>query len=122
MNKLGKVKIFLQKYKHIWVFLYGFIYLPWFFYLEKTVTSRYHVIHTPVDDFIPFIEYFIVPYLLWFAFMAVIVFYFFFTDVDGFYRLYAHLITGMTIFLLFPVFGQTDFISVQSHSRETTFS
>lgn len=100
MNKFEKVKKLLQRYKHIWVFTYGLIYLPWFYYLEKTVTSRYHIIHSPIDDMIPFIEYFIVPYLLWFVFMAAVVLFFFFKDIDGFYRLCAHLFTGMTIFLI----------------------
>ena len=59
-----------------WVFLYGLIYLPWFFYLEQHVTTKFHVIHTPLDDKIPFIEYFIVPYMLWFAFITVTIGYF----------------------------------------------
>ena len=50
------MKTFLKKYKHAWVFLYGLIYLPWFFYLEQHVTTKFHVIHTPLDDKIPFIE------------------------------------------------------------------
>lgn len=70
------------------------------FYLERTVTTNFHVIQTPLDDKIPFIEYFIVPYMLWFAFIAVTVGYFFLKDVPGFYRLTAFLIIGMTLFLI----------------------
>lgn len=33
------MKAFFQKYKHAWVLLYGFIYLPWFFWLESRPTS-----------------------------------------------------------------------------------
>ena len=40
------------------------------------------------------------PYLLWFAFVAVATGYFFFTDKTGFYRLFAFLAIGMTFFLL----------------------
>lgn len=94
------LKMFLKKYNHAWVLLYGFIYMPWFMYLEKNVTRDYYPIHSPLDDYIPFVEYFIVPYLLWFAFIAVTAAYFFFTDKRGFYRLSAFLITGMTIFLI----------------------
>ena len=78
------MKTFLKKYKHAWVFLYGLIYLPWFFYLEQHVTTKFHVIHTPLDDKIPFIEYFIVPYMLWFAFIAVTIGYFFFCNTNEF--------------------------------------
>ena len=74
--------------------------MPWFLYLEKHVTKNYHVIHSAIDDEIPFIEYFIVPYLLWFVFIAAVMLYFFFTDVEGFYRLAKLMFTGMTIFLI----------------------
>lgn len=95
-----KIKHTLQKYKHAWVLLYALIYLPWFLYLEKHVTTDFHVIYTPLDDKIPFIEYFIIPYLLWFAYIAVTIGYFFFTDKAGYYRLTAFLFAGMTIFLI----------------------
>lgn len=94
------MKRFLHKYGHAWVFLYAFIYLPWFFYLERTVTTRYHIIHVSLDDYIPFNEYFIIPYLFWFVYVAGAVLYFFFTDKGDFYRLCAFLFTGMTISLV----------------------
>ena len=89
-----------KKYKHAWVFLYIFVYMPWFLFLEKHVTTHYHVIQTPLDEYIPFVEYFIVPYLLWFVFIAAVMLYFFFTDVEGFYKLAKIMFTGMTIFLI----------------------
>lgn len=89
-----------EKYRHAWVFLYILIYLPWFFFLERHVTTRYHVIQIGLDEHIPFIEYFIIPYLMWFVFIAAVVLYFFFTDVPGFYKLTAFMFTGMTVFLI----------------------
>ena len=74
--------------------------MPWFCYLEKHRFSHYYLIHSPLDDYIPFVEYFIVPYLLWFLFIAVTIAYFFFTDKKGYYQLTAFLFTGMTIFLI----------------------
>lgn len=100
MNKKERAKSLIKKYKHAWVFLYVFIYMPWFCYLEKHVTRNYHVIHSVIDDKIPFVEYFIVPYLLWFVFIAVVFLYFFFTDVDGFYKMAKLTFAGMTIFLI----------------------
>lgn len=99
MKTIERIKKLIRKYRHAWVLLYGFIYMPWFIYLERRTNVHYFLIHSPVDDHIPFIEYFIVPYLLWFAFIAVAAGYFFFTDKQGFYRLSAFLIAGMTIFL-----------------------
>ncbi|MDD2980186.1 MAG: phosphatase PAP2 family protein [Hespellia sp.] len=100
MKQLKRVKNLMHKYRHAWVFLYGFIYLPWFLYLEKHVTSQYYLVHSTIDDYIPFVEYFIVPYLLWFLFVSGFVLYFFFTDVPAFYKLVTFLFTGMTLFLI----------------------
>lgn len=111
------MKTLFQKYKHAWVFLYGLIYLPWFAYLEKHITHDFHVIYIPLDDKIPFIEFFIVPYLLWFAFVAATVIYFFLKDRSDFYRLFLFLIIGMTAFLIISTVypnGQT--------LRPTTFA
>ena len=78
----------MKRYKHAWVFLYALIYMPWFLFLEKHVTMNYHVVQTALDEEIPFIEYFIVPYMLWFVFIAATFLYFFFTDVQGFSLLF----------------------------------
>lgn len=94
------MKAFLSRFKHAWPILYALIYLPSFFLLEKYITEDFHVIHVGLDDKIPFIEYFIVPYLLWFLFVAVFIVYFFFVDTKEFYQLAAYLIAGMTVFLI----------------------
>lgn len=91
---------FYQKYKHAWVLLYIFLYFPWFAYLEKHVTSNFNVIHMAVDDYIPFVEFFIVPYLLWFGYVAYAVLYFLFKSKTDYYKLCTFLFTGMTIFLI----------------------
>ena len=46
------------------------------------MTTHFHVIHTALDDRIPFCEYFIVPYLLWFGYVAWAVGYFYFKNKD----------------------------------------
>lgn len=100
MDFRGEARKLLQKYKHAWVFLYVPVYLIWFFILEKRVTTKCHIIHSVLDDKIPFVEYFIVPYLLWFAFIAAVFLYFFFTDAQEFYKLAKLMFAGMTIFLI----------------------
>ncbi len=95
------MKKFYQNYKHaIPLIIYGIIYLSWFAHLEKTVTKDYQVIHTFIDDYIPFCELFVVPYFLWFAYVAVTVMFFFFKNKDDYYKTCAFLFTGMTIFLI----------------------
>lgn len=98
------MKDLLKKYGHIWVMGYALIYLPWFFHLEKTVVRDYHVMHVALDDKIPFSEYFIIPYLLWFVYVAGAVFYFFFTDKQEYYQICTFLFTGMTICLIICTF------------------
>ncbi len=98
------MKNLLKKYGHIWALGYGFIYLPWFLYLERTVVRDFTVMHVRLDDYIPFNEYFIVPYLLWFVYVAGAVLYFFFTSRQEYYRLCTFLFTGMTISLLICTF------------------
>jgi len=83
------------------MFLYFLIYLPWFAWLEKTVGySPEYIIHVKIDDYIPFNEFFIIPYMLWFAFISIWVIYFFFKDTKEFYQLTCFLFIGMTIFLI----------------------
>ena len=94
------MKNIINKYGHIWILGYGFIYLTWFLHLEKSVTNHYYVIHSTLDDYIPFNEYFIVPYLLWFTYVAGAIVYFFFTNKEDYYRLCIFLFTGMTLSLL----------------------
>ena len=53
-----------------------------------------------IDDSIPFVEYFVVPYFLWFGYVAAAVAYFFFKNKHDFYRLCGFLAAGMTIFLV----------------------
>ena len=94
------MKDFVKKYGHAWAFLYALIYMPWFMWLEKTVTTDYHVIHVALDDKIPFCEYFIIPYYLWFLLVPVVFAYEFFYSKKEFYRMCILMFTGMTIFLI----------------------
>lgn len=94
------MKAFFQKYRHALVLLYGLIYMPWFMWLESRSNLPYHVIHVKLDDMIPFVEYFIVPYLLWFVYVAAVFVYLFFKKRREFYQYCIFLFTGMTLFLI----------------------
>ena len=52
----------LRARPHLWYQLYWVLYLIWFFWLDLTVTDPNYIIHSPLDDFIPFNEWFIFPY------------------------------------------------------------
>ncbi len=96
-----RFKSLFAKYGHaLPLIIYAVIYLSWFCYLEGAVTKHYRVIHMAVDDYIPFCEVFVIPYFLWFAYVAVVVLYFFFKDKTDYYRTCVFLFTGMTVFLI----------------------
>ena len=116
------MKQLFHKYKHAWVFLYAFIYFPWFYYLEKNVTDEFHIIHTAFDEKIPFIEFFVIPYLLWFGFITFALLYFFFTSRNDFYRMTAFLITGMTVFLIIStIYPNGQILRPTEFSRDNIF-
>lgn len=62
-------KQFIYRYKHIFVALYFPVYMVWFVWLEARVDVPFTYIHCAIDDYIPFCEYFIIPYLLWFVYV-----------------------------------------------------
>lgn len=88
--------------KKIWIIpVYGILYMAAFIFLEKSNTEP-HMIHSFIDDQIPFCEYFIIPYLLWFVYVACVLWYFTFRQkrTREYYQLIATLGTGMTIFII----------------------
>ncbi len=97
MNTLIKL---IKKYYHgIPLCIYAFIYITWFRYLEETVT-QYRIIHIPLDDHIPFCEIFIIPYLLWFVYVAAVVGFLLLRNKTDYYKSCVFLFTGMTLFLI----------------------
>lgn len=118
-------KEILNHYRHAWIFLYGFIYMPWFIYLEKRTipAHEYFIINSPLDKYIPFCEFFVIPYLFWFIFMVVGVMYFFFTNRKEFYQVTSFLIIGMTLFLIIStVFPNGLYLRPTDFPRDNLFT
>lgn len=94
---------FLKKNWRLCCGLYALIYVPWFFYLERTVTMDtpgLHIINNALDDMIPFCEYFIIPYLLWFLYIAVTCVFLGFRGTNQeFLKFAASMMIGMSIAL-----------------------
>ena len=87
--------------------IYAALYMVWFMALEKHTFSHYSIIHTAVDDLIPFNEIFVIPYYTWFLYVVLAVAFFLFSfDVEDYYKCFFFLASGMTVFLvvstLFP--------------------
>ena len=102
---MGRMKRFIKKYSFTWiVFVYAAVYFRWFAWLEEHVTGEYSVIHMKIDDMIPFIEFFALPYILWFVYIVLAVALCIIADKESFYRAFLFLATGMTVFLLVSTF------------------
>ena len=119
MNSLEKDKsgkgwdfeVFKNK-KNTWIIpVYGIFYMASFILLEKK-NAKLHIIHSVMDDYIPFCEYFIIPYVLWFLYVACVLGYFAFGRVGKkeYYQLIATLGTGLTIFII------TSFVYPNGHT------
>ena len=81
--------------------IYAIIYLTCFIYLENTNAVHYTTIHMAIDDKIPFLEIFVIPYLSWFFYVsgAVLLFIFLYEKED-YYKELSFMIAGMSIFLI----------------------
>lgn len=98
-------KIFHKKYSHL-LSLFGFlILLAWFEYLEKTIVPKY-IMHSEYDAYIPFIKEFVIPYYIWYFYIAICFLYLGLTSKKEFYRFYLYIALGMSlsyvIYMIFP--------------------
>jgi membrane-associated phospholipid phosphatase len=81
--------------------LYLPVYSIIFSMLERRENVNFHIISLPIDYKIPFIEIFIIPYVIWFGFVtAGIVITVFSAKSRDFMLMYMDLVIGMTIFVI----------------------
>ena len=77
-------------------------YLLFFFWLEHRHPVAELVIHCPLDDWIPFCKYAVIPYFLWFAWIPVsLLLWLRRAPRPEFWRLCLPLFAGMTLALTF---------------------
>ncbi|MDO4285631.1 MAG: phosphatase PAP2 family protein [Eubacteriales bacterium] len=76
------------------------VYLLWFCLIERWDRLRYIVVHMEIDDYIPFCEIFVIPYVLWFFYMFYTVLYMYVKDRREYHSVCASLVIGMTLFLV----------------------
>lgn len=91
---------------HFWFILVLPIYLISFFTTEAIVTDNYWVSFMTVDNLIPFCEWFLIPYYMWYPFMGIMGLYLLFTDANGFRKFMSFIglsfMCAIVIFLIFP--------------------
>ncbi len=122
VNK-SKIWELLSEYRSLAVMVvYAVLYLTAFFYLEQRKVS-YHVINFKIDEYIPFCEVFIVPYIMWFGYVAFTVVLFCIKDKVEADKLVRFLIAGMTIFIIVSaVFPNGHHLRPRVFERENIFT
>lgn len=117
------MKFQLKDYKHGWVLLYMIIYFTWFILLEQRDDVHFTNVYCKIDDYIPFLEIFVVPYILWFFYIGVTVMYLFFLSPKDFYKCTAFLFIGMTICLIiYTVWPNEQNLRMDTFPRNNIFT
>ena len=63
-------KLNQKQYRHLWLLAFWPLFGVFFKVLEDAFAGPYHPVHCALDDAIPFCEWFLLPYLFWFVFLA----------------------------------------------------
>lgn len=106
-SKLKLSTITSPQYRHLLLLLGWVWYFAMYYITERFIPeSRCHVIHCVVDDWIPFVEYFVLAYVFWYVLVAGSLLYFLLYDVESFRRLQIFIIVtqviGVSIYILWP--------------------
>ena len=85
-----------------WIF-----YFVMYFLTENLIPeSRCHIMHSALDDLIPFCEWFLIPYTLWYLLIVVSLLYFMLYNIDSFKRLQIFIIItqviAMVVYVIYP--------------------
>lgn len=95
------------EFKHLKYLLFWPVYGFFFLLVERLwIRGSYTPIHCPLDDQIPFCEYFLIPYLLWFVFLVGIQIYTLLYDTESFVKFMKFIMVSYSlaiiIYMLFP--------------------
>ncbi|MEE0741117.1 MAG: phosphatase PAP2 family protein [Emergencia sp.] len=107
MREKGKVfRDYIFTHRYILLILYVPIYLISFFAVELLVpeSADYWVSYCSIDDWIPFCEYFIIPYYLWYPLLFAVGLYLLWKDVPVYKRYMYCIIIGFSACVLICAF------------------
>lgn len=94
------------QYRHVLLLIFWPVFGLAFYCLETFRTTGYHPVYSPIDDMIPFCEFFVIPYIFWFVYLIGMYAYSLLFDLDTFrdYSYYVILTytTTIIIYLVYP--------------------
>ena len=111
-------------YRHLLLLGGWLVYFSLYFLTEQLIPyENCHVVHCALDDAIPFCEYFIVPYLLWFLLVAGSLLYLLLYDVPSFRRLSIYImITQAGAMLVYILWPNIQLLRPEAMPRENLFT
>lgn len=83
---MQKIKQFIKTHPHMWWGLFLPVYLLMYFTVEHVVTDNYWATQTVIDNYIPFCEYFVIPYDSWGILLFLLGVFFIVKDPESFRR------------------------------------
>lgn len=106
-RELRLSNICTPKFRHLFLLLGWVGYFLLYLLTENLIPQEScHVMDTSLDNFFPFCEYFVVPYVGWYLLIVVSLLYFLLYNVDSFKRLQTYIIitqvVAMTIYIIYP--------------------
>lgn len=97
---MRKVINWVQTHKYCLAGTYLFVFLLCFYLLEVHGPEPRYIIRCVVDDWIPFNEWFVIPYFLWYLWVPLFLVYFMVKDRTAYLQLCFIMFTGATVCLL----------------------
>lgn len=117
------VKTAKKDSRHIFLLLYWPLYLGFFFFTERFIDAEYTVIECGLDRIIPFCEFFIIPYVMWYFYLVWIHLYTLIYDVKSFKKLMYFIIICFSLAcVFFVVFPNCQILRPETFPRDNIFT
>lgn len=106
-RKLRLSNLTSERFRHLLLLLFWPVYGLMFLFVERFYSVNfYYPMHCILDDYIPFMEIFLIPYLFWFVFLVGIHIYTLLYDLETFRKMMYFIIATYSVailtYLLFP--------------------
>ena len=100
-------KLTEPRFSHLLLLLGWVVYFALYFLTENLIpVENCHVIHSKLDDIIPFCEWFLLPYVFWYLLIVISLGYFALYDVDSFKKLQVFIMItqalAMIVYIVYP--------------------
>lgn len=101
---ISKYIRYIKEHKSFY-WLFGFLASGLLYFSMKFTPMEFHFVHIPLDDKIPFLPIFIIPYIIWYLYVPIPMIYLYFKDEEAFKKQAITFFSGMLItFIFFAIY------------------